>query len=143
MLKKLLATVSALTLLTAGMTLPAGAAPASEDNILFSDHFDAASDDVWTVSSGNWAVQDGVYHQTDLAGGAMTFAGDSDWVNYEVEVKVTPRAVNGQGVYVMLSGRADGPENRYVGAFSGGELVIDRRIGGRLKRINKKAESSF
>lgn len=138
MLKKLLATVSALTLLTAGMTLPAGAAPASEDNILFSDHFDAASDDVWTVSSGNWAVQDGVYHQTDLAGGAMTFAGDSDWVNYEVEVKVTPRAVNGQGVYVMLSGRADGPENRYVGAFSGGELVIDRRIGGKSTLLARK-----
>lgn len=138
MLKKLLAALSAVTLLITGMVLPATGGVCAENDILFTDSFDTASGQ-WAESGGKWAVQNGVYSQTDLSAGAMTFAGDSDWVNYEAQVTVTPRSASGQGIYVMLSGRATGAGNRYVGAFSGSELVIDRRIDGNSTILARKA----
>ncbi|MEQ2442844.1 sialate O-acetylesterase [Pseudoflavonifractor sp. CLA-AP-H29] len=99
-----------------------------ESDILFQDDFNDGDADGWTVDSGTWTVTDGAYVQSG-AGGAMAFAGDDAWSNYELEVKVTSTETS-KNIAVMVSGRADGTQNRYVGAYNGGKLMIDRRIDG-------------
>lgn len=129
MLRKWLAAMSAVALLSTGMIWPS-AQTTDMDNILFEDHFDAEQEGVWAVEGGTWTVQDGVYTQSDLSGGAMAFAGDASWTDYEVSVDFTIRESKDNGPYVMISGRADGSQNRYIGAYQEGKLVIDHRING-------------
>ena len=100
-----------------------------QEEILFQDDFNDGNADGWEVDSGTWTVTDGTYTQSAASGGAMTFAGDAAWSNYEVEVKVTPTETS-KSIAVMVSGRADGTQNRYIGAYNGGKLMIDRRING-------------
>ena len=100
-----------------------------QEEILFQDDFNDGNADGWEVDSGTWTVTDSTYTQSAASGGAMTFAGDAAWSNYEVEVKVTPTETS-KSIAVMVSGRADGTQNRYIGAYNGGKLMIDRRING-------------
>lgn len=104
----------------------------ADDKILFQDDFSQDSG-AWTTSGGTWTVADGVYNQ-GAVGAAMTFAGDPLWENYEVEVSVTPISTS-KNIAVMLSGRADGANNRYIGAYNNGVLSIEKRVGGNAKTL--------
>jgi hypothetical protein len=97
--------------------------------VLFSDDFSDGNADGWVSDGGTWTVADGAYFQSNKSGSAMAFAGDMAWTDYEVEVKVTPVETS-KNVAVMLSGRADGAANRYIGAYNEGKLTINRRIDG-------------
>ena len=108
-----------------------------QEDVIFQDDFNDGNADGWDVDSGTWAVSDGAYVQSATSGGAMTFAGSTDWRDYEVEVKVTPVQTGGN-IAVMISGRADGTQNRYIGAYNGGKLMIDRRIDGSSKVLAQK-----
>lgn len=107
--------------------------------MLFEDRFDGDSGK-WSVASGEWSVKDGVYLQASQSGGAMAFAGDPSWTNYEVQTTVTP-VKTGKNVAVMLSGRADDAENRYIGAYNNGKLMIDRRVNGSSTILAQKEYS--
>lgn len=108
-----------------------------ETDGMFLDRFDSDTGK-WNAGSGVWAVQDGVYRQSGQSGGAVTFAGDPAWTDYQVEAEVTPVAT-GKNIAVMLSGRADGAANRYIGAYNNGKLMIDRRINGSSTVLSQKA----
>lgn len=98
-------------------------------DVLFMDDFEDGNSDNWAVDSGSWLETDGAYVQSNSSGAAMAFAGDTNWQDYSVEVTMTPTATS-KNVAIMLSGRADGANNRYIGAYNGGKLMIDRRIDG-------------
>lgn len=100
------------------------------DGVLFRDDFNDGSADGWEVASGSWSVVDGAYVQSDTTAGAMAFAGDFTWTDYELEAKVTPVSTKGSKLGVMFSGRADGAANRYIGSYNTGKLTINRRIAG-------------
>lgn len=99
------------------------------DGVLFQNDFNDGNADGWVSDGGTWTVADGAYLQSNKSGSAMAFAGDMAWTDYEVEVKVTPVETS-KNVAVMLSGRADGAANRYIGAYNAGKLTINRRIAG-------------
>lgn len=111
--------------------LPVSVFAAEEDtDILFQDDFSdaTASAEKWTVSSGSgWNVTDGVYAQTG-GDGAIVYAGDWSWTNYELETKVTPTGGNS---YVMIYGRVqdDAKNSRYIVTFDGqaSTLYVVRR----------------
>ena len=132
MLRKWLAMMSTVVLLATGMIWPSAQTTAtSQENILFEDHFDMEQEGVWAVEGGTWAVQDGVYAQSAMgSAGAMSFAGEESWTDYEVSADFVIHNSEQNGPYVMLSGRADGSQNRYIGAYQEGKLVIDHRING-------------
>lgn len=98
--------------------------------VFFEDDFADGDSSRWTVDSGTWTEADGVYTQNDTSGGFMVFAGDTSWKDYEFEVEVTPLAIQDSKLSVMISGRADGPKNRYIGSYNTGKLTINRRVNG-------------
>lgn len=110
-----------------------------DEGILFVDSFDEDSGK-WSTESGSWSVKNGVYLQDSLSGGAMTFSGDPAWTDYEVQVTVTPTAT-GKNVAVMLSGRSNGANDRYIGAYNNGKLMIDRRVNGSSSVLAQKGYS--
>lgn len=118
--------------------LSAAETPVAPDDVLFQDNFETETEGVWNAESGTWTVSDGVCLQSNNTGSALTYAGENTWSNYEVEVKVTPLSTS-KNIAVMLSGRVDGSANRYVGAYNGGTLCIDRRIGGSSKILASKS----
>lgn len=96
--------------------------------VFLQNNFNDGSSSSWTAQSGEWSVKNGAYvqHKVDSQG-YMTFAGNTSWTDYEFEVKVTPLAYD-KKLSVMLSGRADGAGNRYVGSYNDGKLTINRRV---------------
>ncbi|MGI6264487.1 MAG: FAD-dependent oxidoreductase [Acutalibacteraceae bacterium] len=106
-----------------------GVAQGSSD-LLFEDDFSdpARSAVIWAPYNGTWAFERGVYAETaDASSGAMTYAGDAEWDDYELSATVTP--LDGER-WVMLSGRVTDVKNRYVGALTSTQLQIDRRVNG-------------
>ena len=106
------------------------AAPPGEERTttfetLFEDDF-SADTGAWTPNSDTWTIADGVYTQSSTSGGYLTFAGNPNWTDYEVEVKVTPRAST-NGIAFFVNGRATDANNRYYASYVNGKLTISRR----------------
>jgi len=112
----------------------------SSGETLFVDDFNDGNADGWEAASGTWSVVDGAYVQSDTSAGAMSFAGNTTWTDYEFEAKVTPVSTKGSKLGVMLSGRADGAANRYIGSYNTGKLTINRRVNGSDKVL---AENTY
>lgn len=116
--------VTALLFSMIPMTVFADASPA---DLLFEDDFSGTSDG-WEPQNGTWVIENGVYKETSGASsGAMTFAGDTTWSDYEVEVTISNF---NSSQYIMVCGRVQDAKNRYIASYTGSRLIIDRRING-------------
>lgn len=105
-------------------------------DILFADDFSTDSGN-WTTSGGAWTVADGVYKQTNGGNvGAMSFAGDTSWSDYEVETTISDFDAN---YYIMLCARVQDTKNRYIASYTGSKLLIDRRVNGVSAELTSKS----
>lgn len=78
----------------------------SGGSVLFSDDFDDGNANGWSVSTGNWSVNNQEYLVTNYG---ITSAGDSGWADYSVEAMVEPITAD----YSCLLGRFQDASNFY------------------------------
>lgn len=97
----------------------------SDMELLFEDDF-SSDTGAWSPNSETWTIANGVYTQSSTSSGYLTFAGESDWTDYEIEVKVTPLTTT-NGISFMINGRASDANNRYYASYNNGSLTLSRR----------------
>ncbi len=130
--------VGLLTLLMLLSVLPAVSFASAEDTYvvgetLFSDDFSGDASQ-WSPMVGTWAVTDGAYHVTNTGSGAKTYAGDTSWTDYEVEVTVSDYDVGGN---IMICGRVQDDKNRVTLTMLDNKIYVEYRVNGATSNSTK------
>ncbi|WP_100444921.1 alpha-L-arabinofuranosidase C-terminal domain-containing protein [Glycomyces xiaoerkulensis] len=108
---------------------------AEDGTVLFEDDF-ASGADSWTPTgpggnpTGTWEVVDGAYHQTELIEDARSVAGETDWSNYDLEVKAT-KTDGDEGFLVMFG--VEGTDDYYwwnLGGWGNTTSAVEKASGG-------------
>lgn len=72
----------------------------------------------WTPRSGEWAVKDGVYQQSNVIGEHCIYAGDPTWTNYTLTLKA--RKIGGNDGFMINFAVQEGKESTWrVGVIGG------------------------
>jgi len=97
--------------------------------ILFHDDFSSGQASRWNPSGGNWAVEDGEYSQSNTGGVFWSWAGNTDWTDYEVRVRI--RLLSAQRE-ASLGIRSSDTGDTYYFCLAGGadRLTIAKIING-------------
>ncbi|MGM0369930.1 MAG: LamG-like jellyroll fold domain-containing protein [Bacillota bacterium] len=113
-----------------------------DDKTLLSSDFNS-KDSNWKAVSGDWKVENGFYKQTSNASDTSTYAGNSNWNNYTLNVRA--RKKSGSEGMIIHFGRKD--ENNYyqlnLGGWGNSQTALQKINDGSDQIIGKSAIKSI